>query len=68
MMIPLNNTKKRRTMIKSVVGKVMTTSYCLPEDGFVFGIANKKNEEGAGKGKYFNEYNFKPCKPMFCLL
>lgn len=35
-------------MIKHVVGKVRTPSYCLPEGPFVFGIANKMDEEGAG--------------------
>eukprot|EP00586_Coscinodiscus_wailesii_P015493 CAMPEP_0172490302 /NCGR_PEP_ID=MMETSP1066-20121228/20666_1 /TAXON_ID=671091 /ORGANISM="Coscinodiscus wailesii, Strain CCMP2513" /LENGTH=204 /DNA_ID=CAMNT_0013258699 /DNA_START=207 /DNA_END=821 /DNA_ORIENTATION=+ len=36
-------------MIKHVVGKVRTSSYCLPEDDFVFGIANKFDMEGAGQ-------------------
>ena len=44
--------KKRRTMIKHVVGRVRATSYCLPEDDFVYGIANVADEEGAGTGKF----------------
>ena len=44
---------KRVTMIKHVVGKVRSSSHCLPGDDFVFGIANKIDQEGAGQGKYF---------------
>ena len=43
---------KRVTMIKHVVGKVRSSSHCLPEDDFVFGIANKLDQEGAGQGKH----------------
>ena len=41
---------KRVTMIKHVVGKVLSSSYRLPEDNFVYGIANKIDHEGAGQG------------------
>ena len=41
---------KRVTMIKHVVGKVRSSSYRLPEDDFVYGIANKIDHEGAGQG------------------
>lgn len=46
---------KRVTMIKHVVGKVRTTSYSLPDDHdptFTYGIANKIDEENAGKVLY----------------
>ena len=42
---------KRVTMIKSVVGKVKSNQYALPD--IVFGIANKMDLEGAGKGEVF---------------
>ena len=40
---------KRVTMIKSVVGKVKTAQYALPD--IVYGIESKIDKEGAGKGK-----------------
>lgn len=45
---PFKIPKKRVTMNKHVVGKVRKASHCLPEGPFVFGIANKMDEEGAG--------------------
>lgn len=36
-------------MIKSVVGKVKTAQYALPD--IVYGIESKIDKEGAGKGK-----------------
>jgi hypothetical protein len=40
---------KKWKLIKSVVGKVRTSSYQLPGDDFVYGIVNKMDNEGAGK-------------------
>ena len=40
---------KRVTMIKSVVGKVKTAQYALPD--IVYGIESKIDKEGAGKGE-----------------
>ena len=48
---PSKKPKKRVTMIKHMVGKVRTTSHSLPEGSFVFGVANKYDEEGSGKGE-----------------
>ena len=46
---------KRVTMIKSVVGKVKSNQYALPD--IVFGIANKMDLEGAGKGEFFFSFS-----------
>lgn len=40
---------KKWKLIKSVVGKVRTSSYQLPGDDFTYGILNKMDIEGAGK-------------------
>lgn len=40
---------KRVTMIKSVVGKVKSAQYALPD--IVYGIESKIDKEGAGKGE-----------------
>ena len=40
---------KKRKLIKGVVGKVRTSSYQLPEEGFIYGISNQMDVEGAGK-------------------
>ncbi len=56
---PSKKPKKRVTMIKHMVGKVRTTSHSLPEGSFVFGVANKYDEEGAGKGKQVRINNVK---------
>ncbi len=40
---------KRVTMIKSVVGKVKSAQYALPD--IVYGIESKMDKEGAGKGE-----------------
>lgn len=45
---PVKSLKKWK-LIKSVVGKVRTSSYQLPGDDFVYGIVNKMDNEGAGK-------------------
>ena len=46
--LPAKSSKKWK-LIKSVVGKVRTSSYQLPGDDFVYGIVNKMDNEGAGK-------------------
>jgi hypothetical protein len=45
-----NNPILRKTLIKHMIGKVRTCHYSLPEDRFVFGIANKLDREGAAQG------------------
>ena len=40
---------KRVTMIKSVVGKVKSAQYALPD--IVYGVESKLDKEGAGKGE-----------------
>ena len=48
---------KRVTMIKSVVGKVKSAQYALPD--IVYGIESKMDKEGAGKGEvlvFFRQY------------
>lgn len=40
---------KRVTMIKSVVGKVKSAQYVLPD--IVYGVESKLDKEGAGKGE-----------------
>ena len=42
------NSSKKRIIIKNVVGKVRTP-FTLPQQDFVFGVANKTDEEGAGR-------------------
>lgn len=42
---------KRVTMIKNTVGKVKSSAYALPDTDFVYGIENKFDKEGAGKGE-----------------
>jgi len=46
--LPPKNLKKRK-LIKSVVGKVRTSSYQLPGEEFVYGILNQMDIEGAGR-------------------
>ena len=45
---------KRVTMIKSVVGKVKSAQYALPD--IVYGIESKIDKEGAGKGELTSSF------------
>jgi hypothetical protein len=61
-MAQAQNPTLRKTLIKHMIGKVRTSHYLLPEDHFVFGIANKLDREGAAQGNY---YLFENDIPMF---
>lgn len=56
---------KRVTMIKSVVGKVKSAQYALPD--IVYGVESKLDKEGAGKGEISLRTRFY-CVSVFTVL
>ena len=62
-MMDASGKNKRVTMIKSVVGKVKSAQYALPD--IVYGVESKLDKEGAGKGETSRTNSF---LHWFCLL
>lgn len=57
-MMDASGKNKRVTMIKSVVGKVKSAQYALPD--IVYGVESKLDKEGAGKGEISRANSFLP--------